>query len=351
MAFVTINAVRIAGMSAFVPSKIESNYELNIIAPEERIKYVTSVGIENRRVSPAELTSADLCFHAAKSLIRSLAWNEKDIDCLIFVSQTPNYILPSTSCILQDRLGLSTECFAIDISLGCSGWVYGMLVISSLIASARFKKALLLAGDTISKIVSPYDRSTKPLFGDAGTATAISYDDSSDGFIFHTAADGSGKDAIIVPGGMFRHPFSESLLEYHEFEDGNKRNELNLVLNGMDVFSFAISEVPKSIKALLDYASLSLDDIDFFILHQANKMINETVRNKLKIPKDKMLYSLKDYGNTSSASIPLTVVAQDLGLYKSKTLKCIASGFGVGLSWASIYFTLKDTVLLPIGVI
>ena len=138
MALVAINAVRIAGMSAFVPSKIESNYELNIIAPEERIKYVTSVGIENRRVSPAELTSADLCFHAAKSLIRSLAWNEKDIDCLIFVSQTPDHLLPSTSCILQSRLGLSSECFAIDISLGCSGWVYGMLVISSLIAIFKF---------------------------------------------------------------------------------------------------------------------------------------------------------------------------------------------------------------------
>jgi 3-oxoacyl-[acyl-carrier-protein] synthase-3 len=351
MACFAINGLRIEGISASVPSHIESNYDLDILEPSERQKLIASIGVENRRVSLEGMTSSDLCFCAAKNLLNSLNWDKKSVECLIFVSQTPDYILPSTSCILQDRLGLSTECFAIDISLGCSGWVYGMAAISSMMKSGKFKRGLLLAGEAGSKLVSPYDRSAKPLFGDAGTATAISNDDSSDGFIFHTSIDGSGKDAIMVPGGMFRRPVSQSSFEYHEFDNGIKRNELNIVLNGMDVFSFAISEVPKSIKALLEYASLSLDDVDFFILHQANKMINETVRNKLKIPKDKMLYSLKDYGNTSSASIPLTIVAQDSDLYKSKTLKCIASGFGVGLSWASIYFTLKDTVLLPIGVI
>ena len=267
---------------------------------------------------------------------------------MLFRSQTPDYILPATSCILQDRLGLSKECFTLDISLGCSGWVYGLSTISSLISAGKMKKALLLVGDTTSKTTSFEDTSSWPLFGDAGTATALVYKENAKGFLFHTASDGSGKDAIIIPDGGYRNRYNKETLTYYEKKEGGKLNKLHCILDGMDVFSFAISKVPKSVKKILEIAETNKDNIDYYIFHQANLLLNETVRKKIKVESEKVPYSLESFGNTSCATIPLTMVVSLKEQLENQKLKLIASGFGVGLSWATVYLETNKIICLPL---
>ena len=212
MAFLEIKNVRIAGISACVPKEIEENLTLPLFSSEEEArKFIETTGVERRHISKQCLTS-DLCFHAAEKIISDLGWQKNDIDALVFVTQRPDYILPATSCILQDRLGLSEECYTLDISLGCSGWVYGLSVVAGLISSGMMKKALFLCGDT-SHATSTEDKSAYPLFGEAGTVTALEFSEQKESFRFHFASDGSGYEAIIIPDGGFRNPFSEKSLE------------------------------------------------------------------------------------------------------------------------------------------
>jgi len=245
--------------------------------------------------------------------------------------------MPATSCILQDKLKLSNECFAMDISLGCSGWIHGMATIGALMQNGGFKKGLLLAGDTSSVTKSPKDKSTFPLFGDGGTATALEYCEGNLGLRVHTATDGKGYEAIIIPDGGFRNFYSPDSTVEKEYEDGIIRNNLQTSLDGPGVFIFAISKAPKSILGLMDHFNINLNQVDYFILHQANKILNEKIRNKLKLPTDKVPYSLDEYGNTSSSSIPLTLVTRLRDKLISEKCKIVACGFGVGLSWGTVY--------------
>jgi 3-oxoacyl-[acyl-carrier-protein] synthase-3 len=281
---------------------------------------------------------------ATEKLIKDLQWNKDEIDVLIFVTQTPDYILPATSCILQDRLGLKESCYTLDISLGCSGWIYGLSVLASLLSTGSMKKGLLLTGDTPSKLCSVEDKSSYPLFGDAGTATAIELRKDSKGFQFHTQTDGSGFKAIIVPNGGYRHPIDSDSLINREISDGIKRNLLNVILDGMDVFTFGITKAPESVNQLIDYFSLDREKIDYFVFHQANKFMNEKIRKKLKLPEEKVPYSLKGYGNTSSATIPLTIVTELKKSLRNASKEMIACGFGVGLSWGSVHFVADKLV-------
>jgi len=243
MAFLNIPNVTLRGISACVPRFIDenSNYPMN---PEDRDKLISAIGVERKRIVDEKTCTSDLCFQAAEKLIEALNWDKSEIDCLIFVTQTPDYTLPATSCILQHRLGLHQECYSLDISLGCSGWIYGMSTISSIISAngGSIRKALLLVGDTISKITSKDDKSTWPIFGDAGSATALEYDKQSEGLKFHLATDGEGAEAIIVKDGAFRNQTTVESFHQIEYEEGIKRNNLQLYLDGMSVFSFAISK-------------------------------------------------------------------------------------------------------------
>lgn len=349
MAFLNIPNVKISGISACVPKEIDHNKKLPI-SKVEIDKLISAVGIEEKRISPQSICTSDLCYSAAEKLISDLKWDKKDIDCLVFVSQTPDYILPATSCILQDRLGLSEECLTKDISLGCSGWVYGLNTISSILSVSKgsVKKALLLVGDTSSKTSSRTDKSIWPLFGDAGTATAIEFDESSSDMHFHLASDGSGEKAIKINDGGFRNQFSEKSLQYNKDENGIEKNDLQLHLDGMDVFSFAISKAPESVKKLCEQYSLQTEEIDFFLFHQANLFLNERIRKKLKLPTEKVPYSLKHFGNTSSASIPLTYVVSNTGSTFKNRKNHIGCGFGVGLSWGSVYFETENLVCSPL---
>jgi len=345
MAFLTISNVQMTGIAGCLPKKSEENRGLNVFdSIEDSEKFINSTGVERRRIADEHVTTSDMCFNATEKILSDLSWDRSSIDCLIFVSQTPDYILPATSCILQSRLQLPEECYALDISLGCSGWVYGMSVISSLLSTGSMKRGLLLCGDTTLKPVSKIDKSAYPLFGDAGTVTALEYS-KNESMTFHFATDGNGYDAIIIPDGGYRNPFKIDSLKYDEIEPGISRNKLQTVLNGMDVFSFGISKAPQTVKKIMEYLDISIEDVDYFTFHQANLFMNEKIRKKLKLSEEQVPYSLKNYGNTSSASIPLTLITELKENLKTKKLKHIACGFGVGLSWGSVYFETNKIVV------
>jgi len=346
MALQTIKNVAIKGIAACVPEEVADNRQLELLGtPEDREKFIETTGIAKRHiVGNSKVTTSDLCFQAAEKLLADLQWNKDEIDCLVFVTQTPDYILPATSAILQDRLGLSKDCFAIDISLGCSGWVYGLSTISSFISSGNFKKGLLLVGDTVTVTKSDRDKSTYPLFGDAGTATALSYSPDAKPMYFHTGTDGSGYEAIMIEDGGFRNFFNEESLTVKERGEGIFRNNLQSHLSGQDVFIFGITRAPKSIKTLIENFNLNVDEVDYFILHQANMLMTDMIRKKLKVDPAKVPYSLDEYGNTSSASIPLTITTRINDKVTQGPVKMIACGFGVGLSWGTVYFETENIV-------
>ena len=338
MAFITLDNVRIAGISAGVPRTVVRNDESTVHSTDyDAAAFVELTGVRERRVDDHNCTS-DLCVAAAEKLIADLNWNKSDIDGIVFVSQTTDYFLPATACIVQDRLGLSKETYATDIVLGCSGWVYGLSSAASIIGSKGLKKVLLMAGDAKRRYPT-YD----PLFGCAGTVTALEDDESSDPLQFHFGTDGSGYDAIIIPDGGSRNQISESSFDV-EVIDGKEYNRLQTRMKGMDVFAFGISTAPKSIKKLAEHYGFEYQDCDYFIFHQANLKMNAMIEKKLKLDHDKVPISMPTFGNTSSASIPLTVVSQFGGkiLNGEKFMTC---GFGVGLSWGSLVFTAKNLVV------
>lgn len=343
MALFDVQNVAIKGVAACVPARREENASLALFSGDEAEKFSSSTGVYFRRLVDKNTTTSDLCFHAAEKLVQDLGWEKSSIDCLIFVTQTPDYRLPATSCILQDRLGLSRETYAIDISLGCSGWIYGLCTLGKVL-SPQMKRGLLLVGDTTTKEASKEDKSSYPLFGDAGTATALEFDETNGALHFHVATDGSGYEAIIVPEGGSRNPVTPESFIYYQAGEGIRRNRLHAILNGMDVFTFGITKAPQSVNKLLEAHAIAREDVDYFLFHQANLFMNEKIRKKLKLREDQVPYSLRDFGNTSSATIPLTMVTQMQDALKTRHLRNVGCGFGVGLSWGTVYFETNGIV-------
>ena len=334
MAFLKVENVRIAGFSAGVPKHIENSASTTEKYDAE--DFVQSTGIKEKRYD-ARFTTSDLGFPAAEKLIADLQWDKNEIGALVFVSQTPDYILPATSCTLQDKLGLPRSCMALDISLGCSGWVYGMSVLSSLMQTGCIKKAILLAGDARKQAKEEIDQ----LFGFACTVTALEYSEAAAPFFFDLGTDGAGYDAIIRPGGGCRNQFDENTLKMEMCDDGRLRHQVQTRMKGMDVFAFGITTAPKSIKRMTANYGLNYLDADYVILHQANLKMTETIRKKLKLESEKVPYSMTLFGNTSSASIPLTIVTKLKGKIEDRLTKLIGCAFGVGLSWGTIAFELN----------
>lgn len=342
MAYQIITNVGISGITTCVPRNIEENTSLQFFKDGEAEKVILSTGIERRRIVSPGVTSGDLCCKAAEDLINGLGWNKEEIDCIIFVSQTQDYILPATSCVIQGKLGLPNSCCCFDISYGCSGWVYGLSVISAMLSAGVMKKGLLLVGDTTSTFKSAKDKTARPLFGDAGTATAVVFDPHAEDMKFALYANGNKYDAIIVPDGGCRKPFSASSLVETEYEEGVVRTPLHSAMNGVDVFSFGITKGPEVTKDVMDFAGKTVDEVDYFIFHQANKFMNEKIRRKLKISEDKVPYSMKDFGNVSCATIPLTIDNRFKHASELKNKTIVATAFGVGLSWGSAIIKLSD---------
>ena len=346
MAFLEFKDVRIAGIAAGVPKNIASNLNptaddkiSNDYSPEE---YVKTTGVKERRCSEF-LTTADLGYYAAAQLIADLGWDKNDIEALIFVSQSHDYILPATACILQDRLGLNKECYAFDGSIGCSGWVYGVSTAASLLGKGKMKKVLMICGDAKKRFSIPGNQMRDPLFGSAGTATALEYKEGVQGLQCHFGTDGSGFDAIITPDGGSRSPFNPQSLDFEDV-DGKPMCRMETRMKGMDVFSFGITIAPKSVKKCAEHYGFDYLDADYFIFHQANMKMNNMITKKLKLASEKVPSCMYRFGNTSSASIPLTIVSELKGkCEENKQLICC--GFGVGLSWGTIRFTSDNMIV------
>lgn len=343
----TFNNFTIKGISCVVPDNpINSEVFYDKFGIENVKKFVKMTGVKKRYIAYPEQTASDLCHVAAQRLLEKLSWERDSIDALIFITQTPDYRLPATACVLHKRLNLKLDCIAFDVNLGCSGYVYGLYIAGSLLQNQNIKRVLLLAGDTLSKIISDEDRSTSMLFGDSGSATALEKTENVQiNYLFKT--DGNGFKDIIVPSGVCRnmHGNHKRML----FDEGIKRSDYELYMNGTEVFNFTISEVPAAIKDIMNYSKVSIKDIDLFVLHQANLFMLQYIAKKTHIPPEKMPISIDRFGNTSVTSVPLTIVDACSNLAKHRNLHVLLSGFGVGLSWGVILLKLDTSACLSIS--
>ena len=348
MAFFETENIFIKGIAACVPEKIIKTIDLEMFSEKDAQVFEQNTGIKQRHVADGNICASDLCFQAAENIINKLNWQKDEIDVLIFISQSPDYILPATSNLLQNRLELSKDCFCLDISLGCSGYIYGLSVVANLLQNKKFNKALLLVGDTISTYTSSEDKSVYPLFGDAGTATAIEFADKLNNWSFEIGTDGSGLEAIKIKDGGARNKSNSNSFEYINIDENDeklgRRRAVDLQLNGIDVFNFAIKTAPNSIKELLEKSDKSIEDIDYVFLHQANKFMNDTIRKKLKIDKEKTPTSIENFGNTNGASIPLTIVQAFKDTKPATDIDAVLCGFGVGLSWGAVNLKLEKDI-------
>lgn len=345
MALLSYQNVGIAGLAAAVPRRVIKNYEYTHYFPAEEVKQVVDkIGIYERRFADADTCSSDLCYSAAEKLIKDMKIDKQEIDLLVFVSQTPDYRMPATSIILQHRLGLGHHTIAFDMNLGCSGFIYGMAVIYSMMERSNLRKALLLDGETRSRVYSPKDRKTAFIFGDGGVAALIERDEKYGTSYFSMNSDGSKEDLIKMDAGGYRKPSSvETLREKVVDEHGNIRSEEHGYMNGSDVFNFVIKEIPPDIKNTMMKAGITSNDIDYFVFHQANDFINSYLRKKLKLDLWKVPSTISKFGNTSSVSIPLTIVSELKGKLGKK--KLLLSGFGVGMTWASTIINVDNCYL------
>jgi 3-oxoacyl-[acyl-carrier-protein] synthase III len=322
--------MQIKSIVSAVPKSIEVNSSLPFDNKELQ-KIIDSSGIEEKRIANDKTTAAQLCKAAAKHLFEINDVERNDIGVLVFVTQYPDFILPSTVHTLQHQLGLAEDTVAIQINEGCAGYIYGIHVVQSLLAVSSKSKALLLVGDTTSKVIDKNDQATRPLFGDAGSATLIAK--SEVGMIkIKLGGDGVGEDDIKVNDGSFKNGF---------------RNLPLLKMDGMNVFMFGISRVPKYIESFITEFNIDKSKIDFVVLHQANKMMNERVIRKLDFPEEKALCSLQKFGNTSNASIPLTLCLSLVDKISDK-VSILACGFGVGLAWGTMVFDLDAGIKLDL---
>ena len=343
MAVFTVPDIKLSGVAACVPKNTEDNKNFALLSESERELFIKTVGIRYRRVAEEGVTASDLCFAAAEKLLTDLNWNRDEVKILVFITQTPDYLIPNTSSILQEKLNLSKNCLAFDVNLGCSGYVYGLSIVSGLLQNMVGGKALLLVGDVSTKIISMQDKSTAPLFSDAGTTTALEFSLNHQ-IHFNLQTDGKEFDDIIVPDGGFRNQVSGKSFEVKEYEGGILRNDLAMKLDGLKIFNFALREVAPNINTLLNEKKIDKSSIDYFVFHQANLLMLESVRKKLQVDAWKFPYSLYDYGNTSSATVPLTMLVKLREKLASQKLNLLLSGFGVGLSWGSAYIETEKIV-------
>ena len=346
MAKLTFHGVGITALSACVPQEIVHNKDLGYLIPEEEIeKTLNNIGIEQRRIAAPDVTASDLCYKAARQLMDDNGIDPASIDVLLFMSQTGDYRIPATSCILQQRLGLPRETMCFDISLGCSGYLFALSTAYAYASMEGINRVLLLDGETFSKIVNRRDKVDWPLYGDAGTATLIEKGDFGQStFLLYT--DGSGENALKIHGGM-RNPITPESLVEREQEEGNIRNDLEVFMDGMDVFNFAISKVPKSVKQLLKETGKTIDEVDYLVFHQANRFMMDFFVKKLKIAPERVPYCIHKYGNTSSASVPLTISSELSGKLDGRNT-VILSAFGAGLSWGSAIMQMDGCKVSPV---
>lgn len=349
MSYLTFSGVGITAITAAVPKRVINNYEYTEFFPVEEVKEVVDkIGVFERRFADENTCSSDLCYSAAEKLIKDNNIDRSEIDLLIFISQTPDFRMPATSVILQHRLGLPNSTIAFDINLGCSAFIYGMSVVYAMMENSGLRKAIILDGETRSKVYSAKDRRTAFIFGDAGVAALVERDSKFGQSTFSMNSDGSRENLIKINAGGYRNPSTlETLKEKVVDEYGNIRSEEQGYMNGGDVFTFVNREVPRDINNTLEYANWDKDSLDYYIFHQANNFINNHVGKKLKLDPIKIPSTIEKYGNTSSVSVPLTIVSELKGKMNGEK-NLLLSAFGVGMTWATAIVPFVDLVISDI---
>lgn len=333
MSQISFDNIGIAAIAACTPPHIVKTIEQTGFFSKEQLEnFIATTGIEERRITEKGVTSADLCIQAAERLLEGLRMSKEEISCLLFVSQTPDYRMPNTACIIQDKLGLSTKVYSLDINQACSGYVWGLISAYSL-CNAGFKNVLLCVGDTPSKFLSSQDSSTSLMFGDAGTATLVTKDPKFGKSYFSFNTDGSYRDVVYIPKGGYKNMSSIDGFEYLKDEEGNSKNQEQIHMDGLEVFSTSINVMTKDIKTLLEYAEMNIDDIDTVVLHQANRFMNKKIAKKLKVNPDKEISSIHKFGNTSCTSIPLNMAYNKENF--SHTGKLLFEAIGASFTWGS----------------
>jgi 3-oxoacyl-[acyl-carrier-protein] synthase-3 len=337
MAVSKISGVRLAGIASAVPDQKHHFSEFAATFGEEEVRKISeSTGVIERYIAPAGMCTSDLCYAAAEKLLADTGWERDSVDALIFVSQTMDYPLPATACTLQHRLKLSKRCAAFDVGLGCSGYIHGLWLAASLITGGGLRRVLVLSGDTSNKKLSPQDRSVALLFGDAGTATAVERHEGAPPMTFVLGTDGSGRDHLIVPAGEFRQLNSPQTAIRTERENGNFRADEELYMNGAEIFTFTLREVPPLMKSIFAESGWTRETTDAFVFHQANKFMIDYLVKRMKLPAEKVPVVLAKYGNTSSASIPLALTDALAPRLLEAPARLLLAGFGVGYSWGAM---------------
>ncbi len=346
----TLSGVGVAGIASAAPANIVSAEETAArlgATPRETAKITKMTGVVQRRVAPPGLCTSDMAFHAAARLLDDLGWDRATVDALILVTQTADYRLPATACILQDRLGLSEECAALDVPLGCSGYVYGLWLCATMISSGAAKRVVLLAGDNVSWLCDPQDRSTAFLFGDAATATALEARADCPPMHFILGTSGGAKDALIYSNGGCRGMFDTQTTE----QNGRAFNPAALFMDGAEVFRFAQERVPPVVLRLMKEVGWTAADVDAFVPHQANHFMLKVLSDEIGLPSEKLILSLEEFGNTSSASIPISLTHALRDQLRERPMRLLLAGFGVGWSWGIAAVTcgpmvMSDLILL-----
>jgi 3-oxoacyl-[acyl-carrier-protein] synthase-3 len=346
---IKLNNVFVEALTTVVGSReIDLKSHFSLYGESELNKIIGVTGIEKVRYSDKEIAS-DLCFSAAERLFKELNIDRDQIDGILFVSQTRDYIIPSTAPLLQHRLGLKEDIVAIDIPYGCTGYIYGLYVASLMISSGSCKKVLVLAGDVNSKTINQLDRSLTMVFGDAGSASIVSSNINSS-LYFNIKTDGSGYNKLIIPAGGYRQPSSDQTRLVTAREGGNARSDNDLFMDGMSVFNFAITKVPKLLNETFVDCGIDKSEIDLFAFHQANEIILKYIIKSIKISTSVAPFHAKNFGNTGPASIPLLLSTNFFDEKSIPLKKVVACGFGVGLSWGASVLDLSITKILETSV-
>jgi 3-oxoacyl-[acyl-carrier-protein] synthase-3 len=337
MAQSTIHGVAIRGVATSVPELKFNNLRDTAAFPQDEVrKVVAMAGVSERRVADAATCSTDLCFDAAEALLESLSWSRDSIDGLILVTQTPDYFMPSSSCVLHKRLGLSKDCAAFDLGLGCSGYVYGLWLGSMMLKTSGLRRVLLLHGETPTHYASDSDRAVSLLFGDAGSATALELDARADAppLYFTLRTDGTGAADLIVEAGGFRDRFCADQRAHY------------VKMNGANVFNFTIKVVPPLIQDTLQLADRIVDDVDYYVFHQSNRFIIKHLITTCALPADRVPIILDRFGNPGGPSVPLTIT-QGLPAPDGRGQRWLMLlGYGAGLSWGAALVPLSDDAVI-----
>ena len=346
MTSVRIEGVKLVGLVNAIPDRIRTwEDDAKVFGVEEMQRVIKNTGVTKRSVAD-HLCTSDLCHAAALRLLELTGWSKDSIDVVVMVTQTPDYPSPATACLLQNRLGLPVTVAAFDVNLGCSGYTYGLWVVSSLLAAGKLKRALLLAGDVVSRAAAPTDRAVVPLFGDAGSATALESNPEAPPMVFEMGTNGSGGVHLHTLAGASKHPITAIDLVSAERKDGVVRSNQHTYMNGAEVLTFAMMGVPPMIEALRKAVGWAPTDVDYYVFHQASRFMLKNIGRILRIPPTgkQLVIGLEGYGNTSSASIPMAINDQLMELTTTKR-KVVMAGFGIGWSWCAVAIEL-DPILM-----